>query len=143
MNHQRFHQQHHPRQHGTTRSQSTQYRAQSRKEQLERELRHLERDVASLDAHIDALGHKGRLLEAEKNAHLASIPFAIAQVALSTLGVRYLPPVARSWHYKHQQVLRAEANLKQYAVTLYTRREALIAQIEMLHVQIDLLPFEP
>lgn len=114
----------------------------SRKESLERELHYLERDLAALDTQIDALGEKGRLLEAAKNAHLASIPFAIGQVALSTLGVR-LPPVARSWHYKHQQYLRAEEQLRQHAVTLHARRCALVAQIEQIQIQIDMLQYHP
>ena len=115
----------------------------SRKELLERDLRYLERDLAALDTQIDALGEKGRLLEAAKNAHLASIPFAIAQVALSTLGVRYLPPVARTWHYKHQQYFQAEEQLKQYGVTLYTKRNALVAQIEQIQIQIEMLQYQP
>lgn len=127
--------------HSWNRSNRSQYdhRTQfSRKESLERELHYLERDLAALDAQIDALGEQGRLLEAAKNAHMASIPFAIGQVALSTLGVR-LPPVARTWHYKHQQYLRAEEQLKQHAVTLHARRCALVAQIE----QIEMLQYHP
>lgn len=108
----------------------------SRKELLERDLRYLERDLAALDTQIDALGEKGRLLEAAKNAHLAS-------VALSTLGVRYLPPVARTWHYKHQQYLQAEEQLKQYGVTLYTKRNTLVAQIEQIQIQIEMLQYQP
>src|ERR1700730_11076221 len=80
----------------------------SRKDSLERDLRYLERDLVALDVQIDALGDKGRALETAKKAHMGSIPFAIAQVALSTLGVKFLPPVARTWYYKHQQYIRME-----------------------------------
>lgn len=120
------------------------YRFQSsRKETLERDLRYLERDLIAVDVQIDALQTKSRALADAKNAHLAAIPFAIAQVALSTLGVRFLPPVARTWHYKHQQYLRAEEQLKQYALTLFTRRNVLTAQIEYLTMQLDMLQYQP
>lgn len=115
----------------------------SRKEALERDLRYMERDLVALDVQIDALGDKGRALEAAKNAHMGAIPFAIAQVALSTLGIKFLPPVARTWYYKHQQYLRMEENLKQYAITLYTKRDALAAQIEQIEIQISILQFHP
>jgi hypothetical protein len=121
-----------------------QNRAQSsQKETLQRELRYLERDLVALDAQIDALGEKGRLLEAAKAAHMQSIPLAIAQVALSTLGVRFLPPAARSWHYKHQQYLRSEEQLRQYAIALFARRNGLVAQIEQLAIQIEMLQYQP
>jgi hypothetical protein len=115
----------------------------SRKEALERDLRYLERDLLGLDAQIDALGEKGRMLETAKNAHMGTIPLAIAQIALSTLGVRFLPPVARTWYYKHQQYLRSEENLKQYAVSLCVKRNALTAQIEQIEVQIEMLQYQP
>jgi len=115
----------------------------SRKELLERDLRYMERDLAALDVQIDTLGDKGRALEAAKKAHMGSMPFAIAQVALSTLGVKFLPPVARTWYYKHQQYLRMEENLKQYAILLYTKRNALAAQIEQIEIQISMLQFHP
>jgi hypothetical protein len=115
----------------------------SPKEALERDLRYKESDLAALDVQIDALGDKGRALVAAKNAHMGAIPFAIAQVALSTLGIKFLPPVARTWYYKHQQYLRMEENLKQYAITLYTRRNALAAQIEQIEIQISMLQFHP
>ncbi|HEU5377588.1 MAG TPA: hypothetical protein VFV38_19365 [Ktedonobacteraceae bacterium] len=139
---QRSHQQHHHF-NRSNRFQSSARGPFSRREALERELQYLERDLAALDAQIDALGEKGRLLEAAKNAHLASIPFAIAQVALSTLGVRYLPPVARTWHYQHQQYLRTEEQLKQHAVTFHARRGALVAQMEQIQIQIDMLQYHP
>ncbi len=146
MNNQR-HNQHNPSQNGNTgnRSQYTNNHRpfSSRKDELERELRYLERDLVSLDVQIDALGEKGRLLEQAKNAHMASIPFAIAQVALSTFGVKYLPPVARTWHYKHQQYLRSEENLKQFAVTLYTKRNALLAQMEHIEIHIEMAQYQP
>lgn len=115
----------------------------SRKEALERDLRYMERDLVALDVQIDALGDKGRALETAKNAHMGAIPFAIAQVALSTLGIKFLPPVARTWYYKHQQYLRMEENLKQYAITLSTKRDALAAQIEQIEIQISMLQFHP
>ncbi|HEU5381615.1 MAG TPA: hypothetical protein VFV38_39845 [Ktedonobacteraceae bacterium] len=117
-------------------------RTQSRKDQLERELHWLERDLVILDAQIDALGEKGRVLEAAKNAHMQSFPWAIAQVALSTIGVKHLPPVARTWYFKHQQYLRSEEALKQHAVTLYYKRDALATQIEHTQIMIDVLRFE-
>jgi hypothetical protein len=121
-----------------------QNRAQySQKETLMRELRYLERDLVALDAQIDALGEKGRALEAAKKAHMQAIPLAIAQVALSTLGVRYLPPTARSWHYKHQQYLRSEELLKQQALSLHARKNGLVAQIEQIEIQIEMLQYQP
>ena len=122
--------------------QGTRYQP-SPKEALERDLRYLERDLAALDVQIDALEAKGRALEAAKNAHMGTVPFAIAQVALSTLGVRFLPPVARTWYYQHQQYLRMANNLKQHAITLHTRRNALAAQIEQIEIQISMLQFHP
>ena len=115
----------------------------SRKDSLERDLRYLERDLVALDVQIDALGDKGRALETAKKAHMGSIPFAIAQVALSTLGVKFLPPVARTWYYKHQQYIRMEENLKQFALSLYTKRNVLCAQMEHIEIQIDMLQFHP
>ena len=120
-----------------------QNRAQySEQSTLKRELRYRENDLAMLDAQIDALGEKGNALEEAKKAHMQAIPFAIAQVALSTLGVRYLPPVARSWYYKHQQYLRTEEQLKQHALSLHTRRNGLVAQIEQLQTQIEMLQYQ-
>lgn len=147
MNNQRFtQQQNHQNQHNSNgyRSQFQGNRAQfSHKDQLERDLRYLERDLITLDVQIDALREKGMQLQAAKNAHQAAIPFAIAQVALSTLGVRYLPPVARTWHYKNQQYLRSEEQLRQYALGLYTKRNALIAQMEHIEIQIEMLQYQP
>lgn len=146
MNNQRFNNQHTNGQSNTygNRSQSTNQRDQQfRKAQLERELRYLERDLVALDVQIDALGRKGQLLDAEKHAHMQRIPGAIAQVALSTLGVRYLPPVARSWYYKHQHLQQADFHLRQHALHLHTRREMLTAQIEQLTIQLEMLQFEP
>ncbi len=144
MNNQRYasNQQNNYQRNGNNRYQ--QYnRTQARKDQLERELHWLEHDLLSIDAQIDTLGEKGKLLEDAKNTHMQSIPWAIAQVALSTLGVRYLPPVARSWYFKYQQYLRAEEALKQHAVNLYYKREALASQIEHIEIMIDMLQFEP
>lgn len=138
--HQQSHQYSNPRQ---SFQQSTSRATSFRQEQLERELYALERELIALDAQIDALREKGRLLEDAKRAHQASVPFAIAQVALSTLGVRYLPPVARTWHSKNQHYLRAEEQLKQYALTLATRRQALLAQIEYVETQIEMLQYHP
>ncbi len=116
---------------------------QARKDALEAQLRRLESEVVRLDARIDAAFQKGISLEAAKNQHLASIPWAIAQVALSTIGVRYLPPVARTWHYKHQEYLRAEEALRFYCIDLNAQREALVTQIEHIQTQLDVLQFYP
>jgi hypothetical protein len=143
MNNRRSHQQNH---HNTS-GNSSQYHPNrapfSRKEQLERDLYGLEREMMALDIQIDALHEKGRQLEAAKNAHQAAIPFAIAQVALSTLGVRYLPPVARTWHYKHQQYLRTEEQLKQHALSLYTKRNIVTAHMEYIEIHIEMLQYQP
>lgn len=130
----------------THRSQNNRYqqgRQYSRKDALEAQLRRLESDVLKLDARIDAAFQKGIALEAAKNQHMGSIPWAIAQVALSTLGVRYLPPVARTWHYRHQEYLRAEQALRLYCIDLNTQREALVAEIERIQIQLDVLQFHP
>lgn len=122
--------------------QGTRYQS-SPKEALERDLRYKESDLAALDVQIDSLKERGEALETAKRAHMGGIPLAIAQVALSTLGVRYLPPVARTWHYKYQQYCRMEENLKQYTITLHTKRNALAAQIEQIEIQISMLQFHP
>lgn len=142
MNNQRQNRQNNS-QNGNYGNRSQQYRAPSRKDQLERELRYLENDLVKLDTEIDALGEKCRLLDAAKNAHMASIPFAIAQVALSTIGVKYLPPVARTWYFRHQQYLRTEEALRQHVVTLHYRREALASQIEHIEIMIEMLQYQP
>lgn len=135
MNNQRYNQQNH---------QQNRNRAQySERSALQRELRYLERDLANIDAQIDALGERGKLLEADKKAHMQAMPLAIAQVALSTLGVRYLPPVARSWHYKLQQFQRTEEQLRHHALSLHTRRNALVAQMEHIEIQIEMLQYHP
>ncbi len=115
----------------------------SPKEALERDLRYKESELAALDVQIDSLKERGEALEAAKRAHMGGIPFAIAQVALSTLGFRYLPPVARTWYYKYQQYGRMEENLRQHTITLHTRRDALAAQIEQIEIQISMLQFHP
>lgn len=129
-------------QHGRYQQQGNRFQY-SRKEALERDLRYLERDLVALDVQIDALGERGRALETAKRAHMGEIPFAIGQIALSTFGVRSLPPVARTWYYKHQQYLRAEENLRQYIITLHIRRMTLAAQIEQIGIQIEMLQFHP
>ena len=145
MNNQRqYNQQQNNGQHNGYRSQYRPYdRSQARKDQLERDLQSLERDLVKIDTQLDALVNKGMLLEQAKAAHLRAVPFAIAQVALSTLGVRYLPPVARTWHFKHQQYLRAEEALRQRAVTLHYQREAIETQIEHTQIMIDMVQYEP
>ena len=120
--------------------QSHQY---SRKDALEAQLRRLESELVRLDARIDAAFQKGIALETAKKHHLASIPWAIAQVALSTVGVRYLPPVARSWHYKHQEYLRAEERVRLPCLDLHHQREALATEIEHIQIQLDVLQFHP
>jgi hypothetical protein len=142
MNHQRYNQQQNSQQ-NSNRFQYQNRGQSSEKSTLQRELRYLERDLANLDAQIDALGDKGRALEAAKNAHMRAVPFAIGQVALSTLGVRFLPPVARTWHYKYQQYLRSEEQLKQHALSLYAKRNGLVAQIEQIEIQIEMLQYQP
>jgi hypothetical protein len=105
MNNRRSHQQNHHHTSGN----SSQYHPNrapfSRKEQLERDLYGLEREMMALDIQIDALHEKGRQLEAAKNAHQAAIPFAIAQVALSTLGVRYLPLLSPTLFGTHHEMI--------------------------------------
>jgi len=144
MNNQRYNQQNN-RQNSNgnyNRSQYQSNRGQSfHKEQLERELRYLERDLVSLDVQIDTLREKGMLLDAAKRAHMGGIPLALAQVALSTVGVQFLPPVARTWYYKHQQYLRSEEQLKYHALSLSIKRNALTAQIEQIEIQIEMLQF--
>lgn len=115
----------------------------SRLRSLEYERDRLERMLAGLDAEIDVLREKGMLLEAAKQAHMRHIPGAIAQVVLSNIGVGFLPPLARNWQYRHQQYLRTEEQLKHHALSLYTRRNALIAQLQQIEVQIDMLQYQP
>lgn len=99
---------------------------QSRKYALEAQLLRLESEMVR----IDAAYQKGVALEAAKNQHLASIPLAIAQVALSTLGLRHLPPVARTWYYKNQEYDRAQEALRLHCIDLNAQREALVIEIE-------------
>ncbi len=150
-----YHQQNRNQQYGNQQNRNQQYGNQygnqqygnrsqpSLKEQLERELRQLERDLVALDCEIDALGEKGRLLDCAKSSHMSQVPGAIAQVALSTLGVRFLPPVARTWYYKYEQYRRSEEILKQAALNLHTRRQAICAQMFQTEVQLEQLQYRP
>jgi hypothetical protein len=121
----------------------SQYSNVSVKQTLEREIRQLEGELIAVDCQIDALGEKGRLLQAAKDAHIASVPLAIAQVAFSTLGLRFLPPVAREWNSKYQQYLRAEENLRQYALSLDTRRKTICAQLYRVETELEMLQYQP
>jgi exonuclease VII small subunit len=116
---------------------------QSRKYALEAQLRRLESEMVRIDARIDAAYQKGIALEAAKNQHLASASLAIAQVALSTLGVRYLPPVARTWYYKNQEYDRAQEALRLHCIDLNAQREALAIEIEHIQTQLEMLQFYP
>ncbi len=144
-NNNRHHQQYTPNWifYGQQQNNRNQQGRQSRKYALEAQLRRLESELVRLDARIDAAFQKGIALQAEKNQHMRSVPLAIAQVALSTLGVRYLPPVARTWHYKHQEYLRAEQALRLHCIDLHTQRQALEAEIEHTKIQLDVLQYYP
>ena len=135
MNHHRQSQQH-TSSSGFRSSQSS-YRT-STLEYLKREKFRRELLIEQVHAKIDALGQKGALLEAEQRAHLQSIPAAIAQVALTTLGVRSLPAVARHWYYKYQRLQEAEFQLRQQAIALHAQLQALVDELELLTIEIDI-----
>ena len=113
------------------------------KSQLESERRGLKRRLTTIDCKIDALGEKCHLLAAAQHQHQQAIPFAIAQVALSTLGLHFLPPVARTWYNKNQEYLRVKELLRVEALSLWTERNALTLQIQQIDDEIDILQFHP
>ena len=119
-------------------SQSSQYRANGTLEYLKREKFRRELLIEQVHTKIDALGQKGALLEAGQRAHMQSIPGAMAQVLLATIGVRSLPAVARHWYYKHQRLQEAEMQLRYQAIALHTQLQALENEIELLTIEIDI-----
>ena len=78
------------------------------------------------------------MLKAEQQAHAQAIPSAIAQVVLSTLGVRTLPAAARHWYYKKQRLQDMEMQLRYQAIHLHTQLETLDHEIELLTIEIDI-----
>ena len=135
MNQHRHYQQ---QQHQSNGSQSSQYRANGTLEYLKREKFRRELLIEQVHTKIDALGQKGALLEAEQRAHMQSIPGAMAQALLTTIGVRSLPAVARHWYYKHQRLQEAEMQLRYQAIALQTQLRALENEIELLTIEIDI-----
>ena len=115
----------------------------SRRELLELDLRDLERELAKIDSEIDGIGTKSQLLVAARQSHMQSAPLAIAQVALSSLGMKYLPPVARLWYTKYQGYNRAEEALRFRTAELWEKRNGLNLQIEQVQTEIELLQFQP
>ena len=107
-------------------------------EYLLKERLHREMQIEQVQARIDGLGQRGAMLQAEQQAHMSAIPLGIAQVALSTLGMRALPPIARHWYLKHQRLQEAEQHLRHEALMLYAQLQALTQEIELLNIEIDM-----
>ena len=133
-----------------TRSQQNRYqngfqqpRQLSRRELLDLDVHDLERELSKIDSEIDGIGTKSQLLVTARETHMQVAPLAIAQVALSTLGMKYLPPVARLWYTKYQGYNRAEEALKFRCAELWEKRNSLNLQIEQVKVEIELLQFQP
>lgn len=115
------------------------------RQNLERELRQLQRQLTLLDARIDAVGAQGVQLEADLLAHNQAIPATIAmeigRALANALRVPYLPSAARGWYYKRERMLQIQNNLKYQAIALFHQREALVQQIDQLMIEIDLLNY--
>jgi len=138
MNQHRHYQQQQQQQSGGSQSSQSQYRSNGTLEYLKREKFRRELLIEQVHTKIDALGQKGALLEAEQRAHLLSIPGAMAQVLLTTIGVRSLPAAARHWYYKHQRLQEAEMQLRYQAIALHTQLQTLENEIELLTIEIDI-----
>lgn len=136
MNHHRQYQQH--TQSSGFRSSQSQPRPNGMLEYLKREKFRRELLIEQVHTNIDALGQRRALLEAEQRAHTQSLPGAIAQVALTTLGVCSLPAAARHWYYKRQRLQEAEMQLHYQAIALHTQLQALENEIELLTIEIDI-----
>lgn len=136
MNHRRQYQQH--RQSSGFQSYQSQPRPNGTLEYLKREKFRRELLIEQVHTKIDALGQKGALLEAEQRAHRQSIPGAMAQVVLTTLGVRSLPAAARHWYYKHQRLQEAKMQLRHQTIALHAQLHALENEIELLTIEIDM-----
>ena len=133
-----------------TRSQQNRYqngfqqpRQLSRRELLDLDVHDLERELSKIDSEIDGIGTKSQLLVTARETHMQVAPLAIAQVALSTLGMKYLPPVARLWYTKYQGYNRAEEALRFRTAELWEKRNGLNLQIEQVQTEIELLQFQP
>lgn len=115
------------------------------RQNLERELRFQRSRLTTLDASIDALRTQGRQLEADIQAHHQAIPAAVAleigRAITNAIGIPFLPPAYRNWHYKRERLLQAESNLRYRAIGLKAQRDALVQQIEQIQIDIDLLKY--
>lgn len=107
-------------------------------EYLRKERLHREMLLEQVHARIDELGQRGALLQAEQQAHMRSMPLGIAQVALSALGVRALPPIARQWYARQERLQEAEQHLRHEAVRLHAQLQALTQEIQLLDLEIDM-----
>src|SRR5262249_32737711 len=104
-----------------------------KRQDLERELRQLNRQLTELDGQIDALFFQGQQLETDLQVHTQAIPATIAleigRAVANALHVPFLPPAYRNWHYKRQAMLQAQNRLKYRAIELKFQRDALEQQI--------------
>lgn len=112
---------------------------------LERELRQLHSRLTTLDAQIDALFFQGQQLDRDIRQHHSSIPATVAleigRAITNAIGIPFLPPAYRNWHYKRERLLQLESNLKYRAIALKQQRDALVQQIEQTQIDIDLLKY--
>jgi hypothetical protein len=151
MNHQRHHTNRQNNGYGYQGNGSQHHRSQQsdpnrwERENLEREQRQLQHQLSMLEARIDALGAQGAQLDADMAAHHAAIPATVAaevgRAIASAIRLPYLPSAARGWYYKRERMLQLKTNLQHLAITLHAQREALVQQIEQIHIDIDLLKY--
>lgn len=139
----------------TYQQQNSGYQQQNRSQQadpnrwerqnLERELRQKQGQLTMLDARIDALGVQGKQIEADLQAHTATIPAAVVTEILravtNAVGIPFLPQAYRNWYYKRERLLQLENRLRYQAIAFYHQRQALVEQIEQLAIDIDLLKY--
>jgi chromosome segregation ATPase len=116
-----------------------------RRQDLERELRQLQRRLAELDGQIDGLFFQGQQLEADLQAHNQAIPATIAleigRALANAIRVPFLPPAYRNWHYKREAMLQAQNRLKYRAIELKFQRDALEQQIGQTETDIEILKY--
>ncbi len=115
------------------------------RQDLERELRQLNRRLAELDCEIDALFFQGQQLEADLRIHHQKIPATIAleigRAVANAIRVPFLPPMYRNWDYERQSMLRAQQRLKYRAIELKYKRDALEQHIGQVHIDLDHLRY--
>lgn len=116
-----------------------------KRQDLERELRQLQRQLIMLDGQIDALFFQGQQIEADLQTHnhaiASTIALEIGRALANAIRVPFLPPAYRNWHYRKEALLQAQNRLKYRAIELKYQRDSLEQQIAQTETDIEMLRY--